>query len=229
MQWRARGCLLWSRALMAGALSFTLGALGHLAADGLLPGPGTLAVLAALSIVLAAAALARPASYLRLVGLVMGLQTLTHLFLSITAGHRGDPVAAARPTGFIGGAQLPTSDGRRVGSLLDAYAAQVGQQPVSPTLPVGHLLNDISAHLPMLVAHTIASILIGLWLGVGERALWALLTLLGHRLLPLVHLALQVRPTPRLGRPAFDHREPSRRARLLLRADPRRGPPLLSA
>ena len=228
MEWRARGYLLWSRALVVGGLSFALGVVGHVGADGLLPGTGTLAVLAGLSVVLAAAALAQRASYLRLVGLVLFLQTVTHLFLGITAGHRGD-LAAAPARAIVGGAQLPTAGGKRVGSLLDAYAAQVGQQSTSPALPVGHLINDISAHLPMVIAHTVASILVGLWLGVGEGALWALLTLLGHRLL-LVRLGIQpVATTPDLRRLPTAHRERPRRTRLLLRADPRRGPPLLSA
>ena len=229
MEWRARGILLWSRALVAGGLSFVLGVLGHLGADGLLPGTITLSVLAALSVVLAAAALARPASYPRLVGLVLGLQTLTHLFLSIAAGHRGDPVAAAGPARVLGTTQLPTLDGKRIGSLLDAYAAQVGQQQASPTLPVGHLVNDISAHAPMVAVHTLASILVGLWLGFGERSLWSLISVLGHRLLAV---ALVLRPAPAsagLRRPSTVHRDRPRRVAMLLRADPRRGPPLLTA
>lgn len=214
---------------MAGSLSFALGVAGHVGADGLLPGTLTLTLLAGLSVVLAAAALARPASYVRLVGLVLGLQALTHLFLSITAGHRGDG-SAAPARAIVGSVTLPTSDGRRVGSLLDAYAAQVGQQSTSPALPVGHLINDISTHLPMVIAHFVASVLVGLWLGVGERALWSLLTLLAHRVARVVRLGSQpVATAPALRRLPSDRHERPRRTGLLLRADPHRGPPLLSA
>ena len=42
------------------------------------------------------------------------------------------------------------------------------------TLPDPVALLD---HLPMFLAHTLAAVLVGLWLAAGERALWSLLTL----------------------------------------------------
>ena len=50
-------------------------------------------------------------------------------------------------------------------------------------LPVGHLLNDLSAHAPMMAAHLAASAVVGLWLAYGEHCLWTVLALTGRRLL----------------------------------------------
>ena len=41
----------------------------------------------------------------------------------------------------------------------------------TPTLPVGHLVSDLSAHAPMMVVHLVAAALVGLWLAHGERCL----------------------------------------------------------
>ena len=42
------------------------------------------------------------------------------------------------------------------------------------TMPDPAALLD---HLPMFLAHTVVAVLVGVWLAAGERALWALLTL----------------------------------------------------
>ena len=47
---RVDACVLWARALIVGSLAFFLGVVGHVTADGLLPGPAFLtALLAAVS------------------------------------------------------------------------------------------------------------------------------------------------------------------------------------
>jgi hypothetical protein len=219
--------LLWSRAAVVGLLAFGLGVVGHLSADGLLPGPGFLVALAVGSVLFSGPMLARRASTARLVTLVVGGQTVTHLGLSMTAGHVGDPRPAAGATGYLDGyaATLPVIDGRRVGSLLDAY--RVAAEPAhssTPALP-GHLIADMSAHAPMMVAHLAASAIVGLWLAYGERCLWTVIALTGRRLVLAWAIATPpVLPVRRLL--AVVDRVPSvPRSAWLVRPLSRRGPP----
>ena len=131
----------------------------------------------------------------------------------MTAGHRGDgssPGAAVSPSsGATGLRDLPVVDGHRVGSLQDAYQGMSGQ-PTSfaPTLPVGHLINDLSAHAPMMAVHLAAAVLVGLWLGYGERCLWTVLALTGRRVLAAAWLLTPVATPPRPGLATAVHAEP---------------------
>jgi hypothetical protein len=184
---RIDAALLWGRASVVGLLAFGLGVLGHLSADGLLPAPGILVGLALVSVLFSVPMLTSRASTLRLVALVVGGQTATHLSLSLTAGHAGDPrpIRAAYLDGYA--ASLPVVDGHRVGSLFDAYRSAADPAGASaPVLPVGHLVNDLSAHAPMMAAHLAASAVVGLWLAYGEHCLWTVLALTGRRLLTTV-------------------------------------------
>ena len=143
--------LRWARALVAGSVAFVLGVTGHVMADGLLPGPVGLAVLLAFSVLLAMPVLGRRVSSVRTVGLLVGGQTFIHLCLTMTAGHRGEVrghIATATPAGL---SQLPVVDGRRVGSLQDAYLG-TPDGAVTPVLP-GHLIGDLQAHAPMMAVH----------------------------------------------------------------------------
>lgn len=227
MEHRIDAALLWGRAAVVGLLAFALGVLGHVGAEGLLPGAGVLVVLALVSVLFSVPMLNQRASTLRLVALVLGGQTATHLSLSLTAGHVGDP-RPARATYLDGyAASLPVVDGHRVGSLLDAYRSAA--EPVgstAPVLPVSHLVNDLSAHAPMMAAHLVASVLVGLWLAYGERCLWTVLALTGRRLrtawavLPVV-----LGPVRRLVAVA-DRVPVAPRSAWLCRPLVRRGPPL---
>lgn len=223
--------LVVARGGTVGALALVLGVAGHVSADGLLPGPAVLVLLAAVSVVGGVVGLARPAGAVRMTVLLVGGQTLVHLALTITAGHRGDAPLAVEAPAATGGPRLPSVDGRRLGSLQDAYAhLHPAAGPVRPSLPLAHLMADLSAHAPMMAAHLVVAGLLALWLARGERALLTLLTLAGARLgrllLPLAGLASV--PALRPGRP-----RPS--ALLLLRPPTpqawgrsvvRRGPPL---
>lgn len=168
--------VLWARAGALATVSMFLGVAGHVTAEGLLPGPFALAFMTVAATVLAAALLARPASTRRIVALLVAGQAAVHVVLSATAGHVGDPVGGTRaqvvPTGT-----LPTVDGRRVGSLQDAWDTG-SAAAVQPALPTGHLVSDLVDHAPMMAAHLAAAALVGLWLATGERCLWTLLTLL---------------------------------------------------
>lgn len=231
---RVDALVLWARASVVGLLAFGLGAVGHVMADGLLPSPLLLAGLLGLSILLSVPMLNRPASSLRLVTMVVAGQTFIHLVLTVTAGHRGAGSApgAGRATSGVGGGlrELPVVDGHRVGSLQDAYQG-MSDQPTSlaPTLPVGHLINDLSAHAPMMAVHLAAAVAVGLWLGYGERCLWTMLALTGRRVLAAVRALTAVPTTPRPNLASAVHAEPDlRAARWQMRPDSRRGPPLLA-
>jgi hypothetical protein len=228
---RVDAALLWGRAAIVGLIAFGLGVLGHLSADGLLPRPGFLVALALGSVLFSGPMLAQRASTLRLVVLVVGGQTVTHLCLSVTAGHAGDPrPAAASGSPYLDGyaATLPVVDGHRVGSLLDAYRVAVEPARSStPALP-GHLVADLSAHAPMMTAHLVASALVALWLAHGERALWTVVALTGRRLVAAWAFA-PVAPTAVRRLVAVVDRVPEvPRSAWLVRPLSRRGPPVAS-
>lgn len=230
MQPRVDAVALWARALAIGSVAFLLGVVGHVMADGLLPGPAFLVALGAFSVLVTVPMLNRPASGVRLAAILVAGQSVIHLALTLTAGHRGEPspFSAAPRAVPRGVAQLPTVDGRRVGSLLDAYQATRAGQSAQPTLPIHHLVADVQAHAQMMVVHLAAAALVGLWLAVGERALWTLVALLGRRLVALVHRAQPVTVAAPSCRSYLADRAPLGPCSVwLVRSLPRRGPPLL--
>jgi hypothetical protein len=230
-------CLLWARAGIVGSLAFVLGVVGHVSADGLLPGPGPLAALAVLSVVLSGPMLARPASRTRLMLMLVCGQTVIHAVLTVTAGHAGDAVRSGRSAAPVAGGDpfgpLPVVGGHRVGSLQDAFSVGSPSESgttLAPALPVGHLVNDLSAHAPMMVAHLAAAVLVGLWLAHGERCLWTLLSLTGRRLVLAALLTVPVAPRHVSLRSYLRVQAPAGpRSVWLARPDTRRGPPLLAA
>ena len=229
MPTRVDAAVLWVRAAVVGVLAFALGVLGHVSADGLLPGPAFLAALLVCSVALSAPMLNRPTSSPRLVAMLVGGQTFIHLVLTVTAGHRGDGSSGLTGAHAAAGLRsLPTVDGRRVGSLQDAYQGMSGQpSSLAPALPVGHLVDDLSAHAPMMAVHLVAAVLVGLWLGYGERCLWSILALTGRRLLLGWRVVAAVCPAPT--RVGHEHRTPAVRVSLWQsRPRSRRGPPLLA-
>lgn len=224
--------VLCTRAFLLASVAVFLGVAGHVSADGLLPGPAVLVVLVAVAAVLSLGLLRRPAGPVRIVALLVGGQTAIHLALTLTAGHVGDAVARAAPAATVPGTlSLPVDHGRRIGSLQDSYEAAAGARGLAPSLPIGHLVSDLSAHAPMMLVHLLAAVGVGLWLAVGERSLWTLLALLGavavRLLLPLVlHPVL----TPARPRPRADVvRRVARPLLLLARSVTRRGPPVFLA
>jgi hypothetical protein len=177
--------LRWCRALLLATVALAAGVAGHLGADGLMPGRTALVILLLTCTVGAAILLGRPASRLRVVLLLVGAQTFIHGGLTALAGHRGDPPLIRAPAA----APLPdfrTASGAagRVGSLMDQfYAGQPGSAAgqrveLAVPYPVQHLIADLTqAHAVMALGHLGAAVLVGLWLAMGERALWTVLTL----------------------------------------------------
>lgn len=228
---RVDAAVLRLRALAVASVSFFLGVAGHVTADGRLPGLPVLAAFFAFSVLLCVPMLTRPASTTRVVAMVTVGQTLLHVLLGATAGHTGDVTRAAttKPGTLAPGTtgSLPMVDGRRLGSLQDAYAPVTGVDAPRPALPVGHLLDDVQANAPMMAAHLAVAVLVGLWLARGERALWTLVALAGRQVVPaVVHhpvgLPARVVPLPA-------HRLPVRTTDHLASPQNRRGPPLLAA
>lgn len=156
------GPLRLLRAGMIGIVMVLTGVLGHVSAGGLLPEASALAALVLALGLLATLFTGRPLPIRYIVLLIVAGQTAVHMGLSVTAGHLGDPPLASTRM------------------FDDSFAiSAVGQQ----------LLADLSSHIPMMVAHLMAAATVGMWLGIGERALWALIADAHARLIrPLIAL-----------------------------------------
>jgi hypothetical protein len=229
----ATGALLWGRASLLAFVAFFAGVVGHVSADGLLPSPLLLILLLALGIPFCASQLTRPASMRRIVLMLMAGQTAVHVALSVTAGHRGE-TRPATTVARSGDLVLPTEGGQRVGSLLDGYQATVGHagDQVQPALPVGSMFAELVAHGPMMVAHLAAAAVVGIWLAVGERSLWALLALAATVVLRPLLVArawLRLAVAPSRPAPVVDAPRALPSLVLLARCLSRRGPPALLA
>ena len=224
----------WPRALALAAVATATGVAAHGYADGLLPSVPALVAILAVCTVGVAALLGGPASTLRVVLLTVGGQTFIHAALAMTAGHAGDhTVSPARVAPQV---PVDAGNGRRTGSLLDQYTAAQPAADTELVLPAGvrHLVADLTgAHAPMMVVHLLAAALVGLWLAVGERALWALVALAAGAVVPRLGLLLAAV----LARPASPRTVPVAalwppvppRLTVLARCVVRRGPPALLA
>lgn len=233
---RVPGVLVWPRAAVVGLLAGGLGTVGHVSADGLLPGPAVVVGVLAVSVALSAAALQEQASTRRLAVLLVLGQAWVHLALSAAAGHRADPSGGPAGHGgpllpvehVVGSPGLGERDGRRVGSLMDAYHAGL-PAPAEPTGAAGGgLLTHAVEHAPMMAAHLLVAVLVALWLAGGERALWTLLALSAGVLLallrPLVPIAVTAGGPPAA---APDLRRPGGSRPGAATPLSRRGPPRL--
>jgi hypothetical protein len=221
--------VLWVRAVALGAVAVLLGVAGHVSAEGLLPGLTGLTILGVVAVVLSLPVVGRRIGPIAMLVHVVAGQTVVHVALTMTAGHRGVDAAGRSPSApEVPAASLPVVDGHRVGSLRDAYHSGVdavvsgGGTPS----PLAHLAEDLAAHAPMMVAHVGAAALVALWLAHGERLLWDLVALLGRRLLVALTVpAASVAPRASLWVPV--RHDPTATALLqLIGPHPRRGPPL---
>jgi multisubunit Na+/H+ antiporter MnhC subunit len=216
--------LRWLRAAVLTAVVVSFGTLAHVSADGRLPGLIGLLTLVSVCLIVSSVALAAPASTLRVVTLTVLGQAGVHVLLSATAGHAGEShVSSARPPAGVDGT------GRRTGSLHDIYLASQ-PMPTEAGDPFGHMVTDLGSHGPMMLAHLLAAALVGLWLAVGERALWALRALAGGVLVVVISWLAVVRPHPAVPLRAVLARPlPPLRTAVLARSVVRRGPPVLLA
>lgn len=203
---RATPVLLWSRAALLAVVVLAVSVIGHVSADGLLPGPLALLTMLVATTAVSARFLTRQASTPRLVALLVGGQVVIHGVLTLLAGHASGAVpGAGSASATSAGAAASVADGsgfvfdgrqtERTGSYFDQVAAM---QPVAvPSAPSGsaadhgsalaHLAEHLGTQsLAMMLAHLAVVVLLGVWLAVGERALWTVLTLTTTRLLDLV-------------------------------------------
>lgn len=222
--------LLWARAVALGAVAVLLGVAGHVSADGLLPGLTGLGALGAVAVLTSLPIVGRRIRPVAMLVHVVTGQAVVHVVLTMTAGHRGVAAGSAPPSPEVShpAASLPVVDGQRVGSLRDAYhsGADVVVAGSGTPSPLTHLVDDLAAHAPMMVAHLGAAALVALWLAHGERLLWDLVALLGRRLLGALTVpAASVAPRASLWVPV--RHDPTTAALLrLIGPHPRRGPPL---
>ncbi|MXG91977.1 hypothetical protein [Nocardioides flavescens] len=216
------------RGAVTGSVAWTLGLLAHVAAGGLLPGPGWLVATLLAACGVGAAALGAPARLPGLVALVAGGQFAVHLVLTALAGHGPHPVARPVSPATL----VPSYDGPRRGSLYDlTTGAGTERLAAGPPHWVQHVVDDISGpHALMALAHLVAASAVAAWLAVGESALWVLVCLLAVGVLALVRLAVPVAAPSRSLLPASAL---TRLARPLppplLGALARRGPPRVLA
>jgi hypothetical protein len=259
---RATPVLLWSRAALLALVVVAASVIGHVSADGLLPGPLALLGLLVTATVVSARFLTRQASAPRLVALLVSGQVVVHGVLSLLAGHGssatphvGAGEGASTGAGASAGGAGFVFDGRqaeRAGSYFDQVSAM---QPTGvPTVRSGpsgsaagdhgsaltHLVEHLGTQsLAMMLAHLAVVALLGVWLAVGERALWTVLTLSTTRLADLVSsagavllgrwsavLLQHVRPAPSL---ATTGRSAVPLPQLLHHVVAHRGPPALLA
>jgi hypothetical protein len=226
--------LRWARAAVLAFVVLFTGAVAHTTANGLLPSLTGLVFLYAVTVVAAAVLLGRPATMTRIVTLTVAGQAVIHVALTATAGHVGDAGAAhpTAPQASLTPSPALDESGRRVGSLWDQYAAT---EPVTSAggdvNPIGHLISDLSAHAPMMTVHIAAAALVGIWLAVGERALWTVLALTAGVVFATVVTAvasLRPRVVPAVLRVAVPWRDPAPpHLRAVARSVVRRGPPRL--
>lgn len=211
--------VLTARALLLALTMVLVGVVGHLAAGGADPSAGAIVLLAAGAFVLCLATLRAPAGLLRITALLVGGQLLTHLTLSLGAAASGGGTNRAA----AGALALPVNGGRRVGSLQDSHDIATGHAHQA-SVQVDQLVGSLPGHAPMMTAHLLAALALGLGLFLGERCLWTLVALLSGVVLRLLEpVRVAVSRTPSTLAPA-----PTRPPHLLTLLAPivvRRGPP----
>jgi hypothetical protein len=135
----------------------------HSSADGNLPGTAGLIWIWLAATGVTSGFLGRPASYPKIIGLVVGGQFALHLVLSLTAGHGARPMPSALARHYASTSMLdPTAPAPVLG---DAEVLTSG---------LGSLLAELTSveGLAMTLAHLAGAAAVGLWLATGEQLLW---------------------------------------------------------
>lgn len=155
------------RAALLAAVVVAVGSVAHVTAGGLVPGATSLLALYAALAVACAGVLGREASAARLVALTVGGQLVVHGALSAFAGHVAAPAMAHGPHGGMVHPGSGSTPSPSLDSSLDSSLASV----------LGHGVQDALERPLMTAAHVAAAVVVGLWLAVGERALWTFVRL----------------------------------------------------
>lgn len=149
------------RAVLLASVVVAVGSVAHVSAGGLMPEAASVLALYAALVVACACVLGREASAARLVALTVGGQVVVHGALSARAGHVAAPATAHGPHGGM------VHPGSAPSSSLTSSVVSV----------LGHGVADALERPLMTAAHVAAAATVGLWLAVGERALWTLVRL----------------------------------------------------
>lgn len=173
--------LVWGRALLLGSVGMATGVLSHALGDGYLPGAVSLVLLWVGCVLAASTFLLGRASALRLTLVVLGAQTVVHTALSAMAGHRGEETLAEAPATVPEG--VGAMDAGRPERFHDQYDALVATMPAGQGNDwLAHQIDHFTAQGPaMIVAHLGGAAALGLFLAVGESAVWRLLLLAAAR------------------------------------------------
>lgn len=233
----AGAVLRWVRAALLGVVVVATGGIAHASSGGLLPGPVALVALQGAIICGCAALLGREASALRLLTILVAGQGLVHVFLAAAAGHRGDP----SPLMTSGAQAAPVTpwDPRSGESYAQWSSHLVGDgHAAEPAVPgwVAHLVSDVSARPVMALAHVLAAVVVGLWLALGERALWTLVRLAANRVAAAASwVAARLSALPvagisrcRLRQPLSSYLDPRPKRTVWACGPVTRGPPVLA-
>lgn len=202
--------LRWARATTV-ATAATLVAVGaHLGGGGESPTSPVLAFLVPALTAALAPFLTRSASRLRVVLLTVGGQFVAHTTLALATVYDGAGTASHITSGGDpGGAHHARASSASWGSMPSQLSEHV-----------------FAADHRMLLAHTTAAAVVGLWLAAGERAVWTLVRLIWRALvLPLLPLPSSRPPASATVSPAVGTMLP----RIAADSVVRRGPPHLLA
>ena len=180
--------VLWGRSAVLGGAVFATGTVSHLAGGGLLPHPVLTALLLVGAVLVASLLLKVRRSAGPLVLMVVAGQTLAHGLLSTLAGHRGESGPAGGAADVVTPVAAVPAGTPRTGNLLDHYTATYAAPAAdggglgAPTGWLGHQVDHLVAQGPlMLLAHVGGAVALGLFLAVGEGALWRLLLAVSAR------------------------------------------------
>ncbi|QBX57277.1 hypothetical protein EXE58_18825 [Nocardioides seonyuensis] len=172
--------LRWARATTVATAATVVALAAHLGADGSAPSSPVLAFLVLALTAALAPFLARPASSTRIVLLTVVGQFVAHATLTLAAAQES---GASSPTHVMSGGAL--------GGAHHAHASTTAGSSVVTQL--SELV--FAADARMLLAHTAAAVVVGVWLAAGDRAVWTLASLIWRALvLPL--LPLPASPAP---------------------------------
>ena len=152
--------LRWLRAAILAAVAGFVGLSGHVYAGGLLPHFWLIVLIYVASVAACAGPLGHPASTARILVLAVGGQLGTHIALSVTGGHEDQPAVGLHEFGL--------------GTVASEFR--------------GLMIDALGEHGLMTFVHLLASILVGLWLALGEQTLWGLLSLLCHVLVVVLRI-----------------------------------------
>lgn len=187
--------LLWGRAVVVGTVALATGVVAHVAGGGFLPGALVMVFLLGACVAASAAFLLRPASGLRLTALVVVGQSVAHGVLSATAGHAGDVPLMAPPVPSGTGPLASTDGSSDLFGRYEQLTGGVGH--VDAGVSVAEWWNHQVDHLTqagglMVLSHLVGAAVLGIFLAVGENAVWRLVALvLARRSVRLGVLARQ--------------------------------------